>query len=270
MPRVHAAGGRTHTRTAEVLRPALQQEAAPRHSSRGRERLRHAHSRGICQGGEEHRDRAGGPARRATAASDAEGYPVNGDGRREGQGDHAERDYAWDLSTALVIGPFTGHAIRGWWRRHQGGAGDTCVTSDELRRIAGCGGHRTVTVALREWLRGHEEDSDTISSAHAFRWLSCAEHARQCARVSEVSLNSRGPSSKLKRPAIAERYRVGRAVHKAFNRMQRLRRDDGLMIHDPAWSTRCDGTAGRSYGVPHPPCRSSQTQSSMLISATGA
>ena len=41
---------------------------------------------------------------------------------------------------------------------------------------------------------------------------SCAEHVRQCARMSEVSLAKRGPSSK--RPAVAERYRVGKAVHK--------------------------------------------------------
>ena len=89
-----------------------------------------------------------------------------------------------------------------------------------------------MSAALREWLRGHGEDTDTISSAQAFKWLSCAEQARQCARMSEVSLATRGPSSR--RPAVAERYRVGRAAHKTFNRMQGLRADDGQMIQDPA------------------------------------
>ena len=138
----------------------------------------------------------------------------------------------WDPVKALFIGPFIEHAIKGWWRRHHGGAGETCAISDELRQIAGCGGHRTVSAALREWLRGHGEDADTISSAQAFKWPSCAEHARQCAKMSEVSLAKRGASSR--RPAVAEKYRVGKAVHKTFSRMQGLRGDDGQMIQDPA------------------------------------
>ena len=198
-------------------------------------------------------------------------------------------------SWALFIEPFIEHAIRGWRRRHQGGAGDTCAISDELRRIAGCGGHRTVTVdtvALREWLRSHREDADTISSAQAFRWLSCAEHARQCAKMSEVSLANRGPSSK--RPAIAERYRVGRAVHKAFNRMQGLRGDDGQMIQDRApvdqmlWDSRKElwGSAprmpeladtildaylrDRSATLPAVPCPSSRDIAGQILAAGGS
>ena len=90
----------------------------------------------------------------------------------------------------------------------------------------------TVSTALREWIRGHGEDADTISSAQAVKWLSCAEHARLCAKMAEVPLGKRGPSSR--RPAVAERFRVGRAVRKAFNRMQGLRGSDGQMIQDPA------------------------------------
>ena len=87
-----------------------------------------------------------------------------------------------------------------------------------------------MSAALKELLRGHGKDADTISSAQAFKWLSCTEHARQCARMSEVSLGKRGPSSR--RPAVAEKYRVGTAVHKSFNRMQGLQGDDGQMIQD--------------------------------------
>ena len=133
---------------------------------------------------------------------------------------------------ALFIGPFIEHAIKGWRRRHRGGAGETCAISEELRRIAGCRGHKTVSTALKEWIRGHGEDAGTISSAQAFKWPNCAERARRCARMAEVPLGKRGPSSR--QPAVAEKYRVGRAVHKAFNRMQGLRGDDGQMIQDPA------------------------------------
>ena len=153
-------------------------------------------------------------------------------------------------------------------------------------------GHRTVTGALREWLRDHGEDSDTINSAQATRWLSCAEHARQCARVSEVPLNKTGPSSK--QPAIAERYRVGRADHKAFHRMQGLRGDDGLMIQDPAlvdqmlWDSRKEpwGSAppmpelankildayfrDRSVTLPAVPCPSSRDIAGQILAAGGS
>ena len=138
----------------------------------------------------------------------------------------------WDPVKALFIGPFIEHAIRGWWRRHRAGASEKCAVGEELRRIAGCGGHGTVSAALKEWLRDHGEDVDTLSSAQAIRWLGCAEHARLSAKAAELPLGKRGPSAR--RPNIAERYRVGRSVHKAFNRMQGLRGDDGQVVHDPA------------------------------------
>ena len=78
------------------------------------------------------------------------------------------------------------------------------MISEELRLIAGCGGHRTVSTALREWMRDHGEDTDTLSSAQAIKWLGCAEHARLCAKAAEVPLGKRSPSAR--RPTIAERY----------------------------------------------------------------
>ena len=92
---------------------------------------------------------------------------------------------------ALFIGPFVEHAIRGWWRRHRAGAGEKRAVGEELRRIAGCGGHGTVSAALKEWLRDHGEDVDTLSSAQAIRWLGCAEHARLCAKAAELPLGKR-------------------------------------------------------------------------------
>ena len=154
---------------------------------------------------------------------------------------------------ALFIGPFIEHAIRGWWRRHRAGASKNCAVSELLRRIAGCGGHRTVSTALREWMRDHGEDTDTLNSAQAVKWLSCAEHARLCAKAAEVPLDNRGPSAR--RPSIAERYRVGRTVRKSFNRMQGLRGDDGQIVQDPAlvdqmlWDSR-KGLWGSAPPVP--------------------
>ena len=89
-----------------------------------------------------------------------------------------------------------------------------------------------MSAALKEWLRDHGEDVDTLSSAQAIRWLGCAEHARLSAKAAELPLGKRGPSAS--RPNVAERYRVGRSVHKAVNRMQGLRGDSGQIVHDPA------------------------------------
>ena len=107
-----------------------------------------------------------------------------------------------------------------------------------------------------------------------------------------MSLNRKGPSSK--RPAIAERYRVGRAVHKAFNRMQGLRGDDGRMIQDPAlvdqmlWDSRKElwGSAprmpeladtivdayfrDRSVTLPAVPCPSSRDIAGQILAAGGS
>ena len=89
-----------------------------------------------------------------------------------------------------------------------------------------------MSTALRECMRDHGEDADTLNSAQATKWLSCAEHARLCAKAAEVPLGKRGPAAR--RPAVAERYRVGRTVHKAFKRMQGLRGDDGRIVRDLA------------------------------------
>ena len=81
-------------------------------------------------------------------------------------------------------------------------------------------------------MRDHGEDTDTLNSAQAAKWLSCAGHARLCAKAAEVPLDKRGPSAR--RPSVAGGYRDGRAVHRVFYRMQGLRGDDGQIIQDPA------------------------------------
>ena len=205
-------------------------------------------------GPRERRERDGGRARRTSGDKDDGDRPLRDEGGGRG-GDPDGCNCGWDPVKALFIGPFIEHAIRGWWRRHRAGTSENCAVSEELRRTAGCGRHRTRTVstALSEWMRDHGENTDTPNSAQAVKWLSCAEHARLCSKAAKVPLDKRGPSAR--HPSIAERYRVGRTVHKAFNRMQGLRGYDGQIVQDPAlvdqmlWGSR-KGLWGSAPPVP--------------------
>ena len=125
-----------------------------------------------------------------------------------------------------------------------------------------------MSTALREWMRDHGEDIDTLSSAQAIRWLGCAEHARLCAKAAELPLGKRGPSAR--RPTIAERYRIGRTVHKAFNRMQGLRGDDGQIVQDPAVVDQMLWDSRRGLWGSVPPCPGSPTRSCGPVFVTGA
>ena len=199
--------------------------------------------------------RDGGPTRPRAGTGAGEGgpHPRSDEPSAPGREDLDVRRHGWNPVRALFIGPYINNAIKGWWRRNKSGTSDRCAVSEELRRIAGGGARVTVSAALKHWMAEHGDDSIALDPLQAARWLGCAEHARRCSRTAEAPLGSRGPAAR--RPSVAERYRVGRAVHKAFNRMQGLRGDDGHIVRDPAqvdqmlWDSR-RGLWGSAPPVP--------------------
>ena len=151
----------------------------------------------------------------------------------EAAGDDGDAgDIEWNPGLAAGGAIFLRHTVQAWWgrwrRRAPGGSGVLAAL------LAAAAGRAPVAPAgeLREWLDEQGIEDDEIEPAQAARLVAVFRAQGAACRRVRLGAHVRGPG--VRRPAIPERYRLGKALYHRRTHLVGLRGPGGELIQDPA------------------------------------